>query len=143
MSSAAYPAAYLGTLEVLLDGYNRMRSLAIKSASRAPEVVLEKVASSAPHRVSASCAVSAVDSLLKRGFIKTDERESMIRSLCSSSPDAVCAVIEKFAAMATPLELNFDSRLEARKGFSSVSTPSEYSSKSSQSWLEAANARNH
>ena len=134
--------AYLGTLEVLLDGYNRMRALVIKSASRAPEVVLEKVAASTPARVSASSAASAADSLLKRGFIGANEREPMIRSLCSSDPDAVCAVIEKFASMATPLAPNFDDKLEDRKGFTLPSTPSEYSSKSSQSWLEAANARN-
>ena len=133
--------AYLGTLEVLLTGYSQMRDLVVKAASAPPEVVLEKVASEPAGRVSAQCAASAVDSLLKRGFIEHSEREPMIRSLCSASPDAVCAVIEKFAAMATPLEPNFDSKLEDRPGAPSESAPSEYSSSSNRSWLQAANAR--
>lgn len=129
-------SAFLGTLDAVLDGYEKMRSLVVKMASeeRKPEVVLEKVAT-VVKRASADRASAAVDALVQRGFMAKNDRESMVRTLCQSDPDAICAVIEKFASMAAPLTPVFEDRFEDRDGSSS---PSEYSSTSTRSWLEAA-----
>ena len=122
-------------MDALLSGYERMRDLAVKAASyKAPEVVLEKVAS-IPQRASASVATNAADALVKSGFAAGTERERLIRNFCVSTPDEICGMIEKWAARAIPLEQNFDHRLESRGG---VSDPSEYSNSSNQAWIEAA-----
>ena len=135
---------YGATLDSLLESYNQMRSLVIKMASApapkppAPEIVLEKVAS-IPERVSAARASTVVDALVKRGFVTLTDREAMIRSLCMAKPDGVCDILEKIAAMAAPLEPNFDDRLEERDG---SSTSSEHSKSATGAWLAAAgNAR--
>ena len=123
-----------GMLDALLDGYARMRALVVKAAS-APEVVLEKVASvNVPERATAARASGVVDALVKRGFVSSDERESLIRSFCTSDPNSLCAYLEKFASMASPLEPNFDERLEDRVGESS---PSECPKGAIHSWVAA------
>lgn len=122
-----------GTIDTLVSGYERMRDLVIKAASKAPEVVLEKVAS-IPERVNAQTATSVVDTLVKRGFVNKSDRELTIRMLCTAKPDAICEVIEKIASKSIPVDQTFEHRLEDRGG---VPEPSAYSTSSNQAWLEA------